>query len=101
MEDVRISAVAKVSWHLHLLTRAFRAASMNGHLSVAVWLLHFERDHHGRDDFVGDLGCFSHIAGDNVDAVPRARLDIFIRVHVLLHEEAGIEAVLVSVVEVD
>ena len=36
-----------------------------------------------------------------MDGVPRARLHFRSRVHVLLDEEAGIEAILVRVVEVD
>ena len=67
----------------------------------AIRLADLHGDHHGGDDLVADLGHLLHIADDNMDGVPRSRLDIIARVHLFLDKIASIEALLLCVVEVD
>ena len=62
---------------------------------------HVQGDHDRGDDFVADLRGFLHVAGNDVDGVPGAALDISSGVHLLLDEEAGIESLLVRVVEIN
>ena len=71
------------------------------HLANAVGLDEVKGDHDRGDDLVADFGGLLHVAGNNMDSVPSAALHLSSRVHDLLHEEAGVEAIAIRVVEVD
>ena len=76
MELIRICASAKVIWKGDLFTRVLRATTVDLHVSDRVRFLHGEGDHDGRDDLVADFRGLFHVAGNDVDGVPGAALDL-------------------------
>ena len=74
---------------------------MDLHLAASVGSVHLEGDHDRRDDLVADLGSLLHVTDSDMDSVPGSALDLIGRVHDLLDEEAGVEALLFCIVEVD
>jgi len=74
---------------------------MNLHWADAVRLLHFKRDHHSWDDLILHLRELLHVTDHNVDSIPGPALNLSCGVHDLLDQEASIEALSVSIIEVD
>ena len=74
---------------------------MDRHLAARVGSIHLERDHDRGDDLVTDLGSFLHVTDSNMDGVPSPTLDLVGLIHILLDEEAGVEALLFCIVEVN
>lgn len=74
---------------------------MDFHFAASVGPVHLKGDHDCRDDLVADLRSFLHVADSDMNGVPGSALDLIGRVHDLLNEEAGVEALLFCIVEVN
>ena len=74
---------------------------MDRHFTASGWSIHLEGDHDRRDDLVADFRSLFHVTDSDVNGIPGSALDLVGRVHDLLHEEAGVEALLICIVEVD
>ena len=74
---------------------------MDFHFAASVGSVHLKGDHDRRDDLVADLRSLLHVADSDVDGIPSSALDLVGRVHDLLDEEAGVEALLFCIVEVN